>query len=168
MPLTDVHHPARVLLIEDSLDDERLALRALRGCEGTLSVRVARDGLLARRLMGLDEEPGASEREAPDLVISDLKMPGLDGRELLCLVRESPCLRHVPYVLFSSSNDLEDVRRCLGCGADAFVQKPVDYGDYLDCLRRVVPWALAGFCDGDRPPCVVAVPEPCGCGRRAA
>lgn len=131
MATIDVREPAHVLVIEDTLDDEQLALRALRTCGRPLAVRVARDGTRARRALELDEEKGGVERKAPDLVISDLKLPGLDGHELLGLVRSDRRLAHVPYVIFSSSQEATDVQRCLRSGADAFVQKPVDFADVL-------------------------------------
>lgn len=168
MTTEDVRDPIRVLLVEDNLDDEKLALRALRTCELPLAVRVARDGVRARQALRLGEASDDGERGAFDLVVSDLKLPGLDGHQLLCLVRGDARLSRVPYVIFSSSKETPDVRRCLECGADAFVQKPVGFQEYLDCLRGVVRWALGGFRPSESPPCVVASPEPRSLDRRAA
>ncbi|GEM_PF-1197278 len=150
------YEPSSVLVVEDTLDDAALALRALRGCDRPLAVSVVRDALRARETLGLDVETGVSGRKAPDLVISDLKLPGLDGHELLCLVRADRRLARVPYLLFSSSNELSDVQRCLDCGADAYVQKPIGFEAYLDCLRSVVHWAFDGFPPSRTPSCVIA------------
>ena len=167
MPTLEVQRPLRLLLVEDTLDDERLALRALRTSGLPLAVRVARDGHRARRALGLGEARDGG-RPGPDLVVSDLKLPGLDGRELLCLVRNDERLSRVPFMIFSSSNESSDVRRCLECGADAFVQKPVGYEEYLDCLHAVVRWAFDGFAPRGRPSCVLATPDLCASARRAA
>ena len=115
-----------ILLLEDDADDEALALRTLRGTGLPLRVAVARDGEEAIR--ALDDRP------APDLVISDYKLPLLDGPEILRRVRADERLRRVPFVVLSSSDDEGDVRRCRALGADDYVVKPVDAAEY----RRVV------------------------------
>ena len=152
--------PRSVLLVEDTLDDESLVLRALRGCERPLEVRVARDGMEARAALGLGNEGGTAKESAPDLVISDLKLPGLDGQELLRLVRKDAGLTRVPFIIYSSSDQPTDVARCMGDAADAYVQKPVGYDEFIRCLRSVTDWALDGFVPERVPRCVVARREP--------
>jgi CheY-like chemotaxis protein len=154
--------PMTLLLIEDSYDDGRLALRALRECGESLVVRVAREGGCAKRLLGLDGD----EVEAPDLVISDLKLPGLHGDELLRLARADARLARIPYVLFSSSREAADVERCLRYGASAYVQKPVGFEEDVEGLKAVVRWAVDGFPVAEAPDCVVGTPTTCPCVRR--
>ena len=151
--------PFTVLLVEDTRDDEALVLRALRGCSRPLSVRVARDGAQARAALGLEDGRGTAKESAPDLVISDLKLPGLDGQALLRLVRDDADLEKTPFIIYSSSDEPGDVARCMGDLADAYVQKPVGFEGFLDCLRSVTDWARDGFGAERTPGCVVAYRE---------
>lgn len=137
--------PLNVLLIEDAEDDERLTLRALRTSGVPMLVRVARDGEQAVRALGL----GGVEADlpAPDLVISDLKVPKRRGDEVLVLAREETRLLDVPYVVFSSSDDPNEVSRCLDLGADAYVTKPIDFEDYQERVHGIVSQWLAPIFD---------------------
>lgn len=159
MATSEVQSLYRILLIEDTYDDERLSLRAVRACGHPLAIRVVRDGLLARKALGIGVDAGQLGLAVPDLVISDLKLPGLNGDQLLCYVRKDARLAKVPYVIFSSSNEPEDIRRCLERGANAFVQKPVDFNDYFDCLQSVVHWCLEGFRRTEMPLYVLAAAD---------
>jgi CheY-like chemotaxis protein len=133
--------PLNVLLIEDDADDERLALRALRACGAPLIVRVARDGQKALDALGIGSEGAAAE--VPDLVISDLKVPLLGGDEILRIVRGTQPLENVPYVVFSSSDLDSDVSRCLEAGASEYFKKPMDYGEFVSCVKGIATRYLA-------------------------
>ena len=146
------YHPASVLLVEDSDDDAALALRALRCCARPLAVRVARDGFHARQTLGLGESLPRDGRRVPDLIISDLKLPGLDGAALL---REDESLATLPFILYSSSDEPCDVARCLSLGADAYYTKPIGFLPFLEGLRSVADWALDGRRKADAPRGVV-------------
>ena len=149
------YHPASVLLVEDSPDDAALALCALRCCERPLADRVARNGFHARQTLGLGESLPRDGRRLPDLVISDLKLPGLDGAALLRLVREDESLATLPFILYSSSDEPCDVARCLSLGADAYYTKPIGFLPFLEGLRSVADWALDGRRKADAPKGVV-------------
>ena len=164
------YHPASVLLVEDSDDDAALALRALRNCAHPLAVRVARDGFQARRALGLGDGLPREGRRLPDLVISDLKLPALDGAALLRLVREDDGLATLPFIVYSSSDESSDVARCLSLGADGYLAKPVGFLPFLECLRSVADWALDGRRTADAPPGLVTPrprPAPSEAGVRA-
>jgi DNA-binding response OmpR family regulator len=124
-----VHEPINVLLIEDDHDEERLALRALQRCGVNMIVKVARDGASALEALRL---------YAPDLVISDLKLPMLNGDEVLRRARSDSYPHRTPYVMFSSSDEAQDRHRCLAAGADDFITKPVDYTEYQECVRGII------------------------------
>jgi len=142
--------PKRVLLFEDNRDDEELALRALRTCATPLTVTVARDGKLAlNALTRCVSQPS----ETPHLVISDLKMPKINGDVLVQTARTYPSLKDTPYLIFSSSDDPGDARRCLASGATAYYKKPVAFDEYMDCLRTVVGKYLSGEPDSPVPSC---------------
>jgi len=134
--------PRVILLLEDNQDDERLALRALNTCGLPVTVRVARDGQSGLRALGLD---GPREEPLPDLVISDLKMPMLNGDEVLAKVRATDRLKDLPFVIFSSSEEPSDLKRCTDLGVDAYYVKPVKFNEFLDCTRAIVhQWLSPG------------------------
>jgi two-component system, response regulator len=137
------HEPFTILLIEDDRDDEQLALRALRGCGLPLMVRVARDGERALQALGLDGSPEGLAMEAPDLVISDLKMPKLNGDEVLRIARTDDRLKDVPYVIFSSSDEPNGIERCRGYGVSEYMTKPVDFEQYIQRVRGIAQRWLA-------------------------
>lgn len=128
--------PFNLLLLEDDRDDEELALRALRESGLPLCVRVARDGECALRVLGLTGCAVAIAR-MPDLVLSDYKMPKVDGPEVLRLMRGDEGLCKVPFVVLSSSDDTKGIDRCLALGASAYHVKPIDFDGYLACVREI-------------------------------
>lgn len=134
------HVPLRVLLVDDTSDDEALALRAMRQSDLPLLVRVAQDGEHALAALGL---VGDQPLWVPDLIVCDLKMPKLNGDEVLSRVRALEHLNQVPFVIFSSSDETEDANRCIRLGADAYVVKPVDFACYVHTVRVTVLSHLA-------------------------
>jgi two-component system, response regulator len=119
---------ASVLLVEDSPDDERLALRAFRFCGLPNPVLVARDGQEAVRII---------ERESLALVLLDLKLPLLGGFEVLERVRRNQDRVRVPIVVFTTSDEDRDVDRAYELGANAFVKKPMSVNDYNTIFTRI-------------------------------
>ncbi|RYG34977.1 response regulator [bacterium] len=113
----------RVLLVEDNADDERLTLRALRRVNPQLSVDVARDG----------QEALGRIREFPDLysvVLLDLKLPKLNGIEVLQAIRENPATARQIVVVLTSSDEPSDVKACYQKFANSYVRKPVDFEEF--------------------------------------
>lgn len=157
MPIV-IYEPLTVLLFEDSRDDEQLALRALRQCGLPLFVRVARDGEEALQVLGL-AGPSPGSEQIPDLVISDLKMPKLSGEEVLRRARADERLRHVPYVLLSSSDETADVHQCLELGASAYCAKPVGYPEFIECVAGIARHWLLPEGTARVPFCILATSE---------
>jgi two-component system, response regulator len=122
-----------ILLVEDSRDDEELVMLALQQAGIQASVTVAHDG----------EE--AMERVSPafQLVLLDLKLPKLDGFEVLRRIREGQATRHLPVVVFSSSDLPVDVERAYRLGANAFVSKPVEFEEYADVVKKIGAFWIA-------------------------
>lgn len=147
-----------LLLIEDTLDDELLAIRALRRCGLSLEIRVARDGGEALRALGLDGSEPEGDAPPPCLVISDLKMPRLNGDQVLLRARQDKRLQDVPFVIFSSSDEPADVERCLEFGASAYCRKPVAFDEYMECTAGIVRRWL-GEALSEEPDCVLATSE---------
>lgn len=114
----------KLLLVEDNLGDVGLIREALASCESRAEMSVARDGIEALRL--LNRENGEGESVRPDLILLDLNLPRMDGRELLARLKSDPELRKIPVVVFTSSNAPQDVARAYALHANCYLVKPPD------------------------------------------
>jgi CheY-like chemotaxis protein len=122
-----------ILLVEENPRDEALTLRALRKSNIVNDVAVARDGAEA-----LDYLLGAGGTDAlPQLVLLDLKLPKVDGLEVLQRLRAHERTRRLPVVVFTSSNEEEDLIKSYDLGANSYVRKPVDFDQFLEATRRL-------------------------------
>ncbi|HLN60695.1 MAG TPA: response regulator [Symbiobacteriaceae bacterium] len=127
-----------ILLVEDNADHEALAIRALRHANLTGDVIVARDGSEAIRYL-LD--PGMPARSVPlGLVLLDLKLPKVDGLEVLRRMRADPRTALLPVVVLTSSDEENDIRRSYQLGANSYVVKPVDYVQFVAVARQLVTY----------------------------
>lgn len=129
-----------ILLAEDNANDVELTLAALRENRVMNEIIVTRDGaetldFLYRRNAFLDR-PGGT----PALVLLDLKMPRIDGLEVLRQVKADPALRTIPIVVLTSSRQERDLVRSYDLGVNAYVVKPVGFHDFVDAVRM-----LGGF-----------------------
>ena len=131
-----------ILLVEDSLDDEALTLRALDKAGIANRIEVARDGAAAlERLHG-------PEATLPRVVLLDLKLPKLDGLEVLRRLRAHPRTRLLPVVVLTSSDLDDDLAQSYELGANAYVRKPVEFGEFSEAVRQLgLFWFLV-----NRPP----------------
>jgi len=120
----------RILLVEDNPDDELLALRALRKCGEQHEVHVARDG--AEALRYLEEQ-----EEGPELILLDLKLPRLDGLEVLARLRADDRTRHIPVVVMTTSTEEKDVIASYRLGANSYIRKPVDFDQFYSTIQQV-------------------------------
>src|SRR4051812_13413305 len=105
-----------------------MTLRALRRSALVEGVTVSRDGEEAIRYLA------APNVEAPSLVLLDLKLPKVGGLEVLQMIRETDRTKRCPVVVFTSSREHADVVGCFECGANSFIQKPMDYDQYMDVI----------------------------------
>jgi two-component system response regulator len=125
-----------ILLVEDNADDEALTLRALKKHNIANEVVVARDG--ADALEYLFNTP-----MMPELVLLDLKLPRIDGIEVLKRLRAHPITRRLPVVVLTSSKEDRDLLESYDSGANSFVQKPVDFADFIEAVRQLgVYWLM--------------------------
>lgn len=125
----------RILLIEDSVNDAELTLLALERLNVADIVDVCRDG--ADGLDYLYRRGAFADRisEAPLLILLDLKMPRIDGLEVLRAIKSDATLKIIPIVVLTSSQEEQDVLRSYHCGANAYVVKPVESGEFLHALQ---------------------------------
>lgn len=132
-----------ILLVEDSPRDLELTLAALAKCQLANEIVVARDG--AEALDYLYREGAHLDRTLgdPAVVLLDLKLPKVDGLEVLERVKSDQALRHVPIVMLTSSREEQDVVRSYELGVNAFVVKPVEFREFFEAIRDLgVFWAI--------------------------
>lgn len=128
----------RILLVEDNEDDVALTLRALEKNRLHNDVEIVRDGqdaldLLFRR----GEYASRSPADLPELILLDLKVPRVDGLEVLRQIRASPVTQFLPVVVLTSSSQERDVVQSYQLGANSYVQKPVDFDDFIEATRQL-------------------------------
>uniref|UniRef100_A0A831TZJ2 Response regulator n=1 Tax=Geobacter metallireducens TaxID=28232 RepID=A0A831TZJ2_GEOME len=127
-----------ILLIEDNPDDEILTLRALRKHNIATEITVARDGVEALDyLFAADAQGGHVAASLPSLVLLDLKLPKVDGLEVLRRIRSDERTRLLPVVIFTSSNEEQDILECHNLGANSYIRKPVDFNQLSEALRLI-------------------------------
>jgi len=126
-----------ILLVEDNADDEALTLRALRKNKIANEVVVARDGVEALDRLFDDGAP------APQLVLLDLKLPRVDGLEVLRRLRGDRRTRLLPVVVLTSSREDRDMIEAYGLGANSYVRKPVDFTEFTQAVKQLgLYWLL--------------------------
>lgn len=124
--------PKTILLVEDSADDEQLTLRAMRQSEVPNIIRVARDGAEA-----IEHLFGATSRRLPDLILLDLKLPKVNGLEVLQKIRQEPSTRALPVVVLTSSDEERDIVESYNLGANSYIRKPVDFDEFIDAIKQL-------------------------------
>ena len=133
-----------ILLVEDNRDDEALTLRALKKNRITNEVVVVRDGAEALEyLFGTGRYEGRDTTVMPDLILLDLKLPKVDGLEVLRRLRADQGTRSLPVVILTSSTEEQDVLKGYGLGANSYIRKPVDFDEFMEAARQLgVYWLV--------------------------
>jgi two-component system response regulator len=127
-----------ILLVEDNPDDEELTLRALKKSNIMNRVVVARDGVEALDYLFVrGVHAGRDPRETAQVVLLDLKLPKLDGLEVLRALRGDPRTRRLPIVILTSSAEEQDVIRGYDLGANSYIRKPVDFTQFVEAVRQL-------------------------------
>jgi CheY-like chemotaxis protein len=127
-----------ILLVEDNPDHEALTIRALKKAHVLNDIIVAHDGAEALELLfGLEGASGRLPIPLPQLVLLDLKLPKVDGLEVLRRMREDPRTRLIPVVVLTSSDEEGDVATSYRLGANSYVCKPVDFVQFMDATKQL-------------------------------
>jgi len=127
-----------VLLVEDNYNDELLARRAFKKCEVAHALAVARDGAEALDfLFGNGAHAQRDWRQLPTLVLLDMKLPKLDGLEVLRRLRADERTRTLPIVILTTSNEEADRSASERLGANGYLRKPVEFKEFVETIRQL-------------------------------
>jgi len=139
-----VHHieasggkTAEILMVEDNPDHEALAVRAMRRNKIEAPAFVARTGPEALSYLA------APDRALPRLVLLDLKLPGMDGVEVLRHIRANERTQSIPVVVLTSSDEERDLREAYEHGANSYVLKPMEYERFVEVIRQLAGYWLS-------------------------
>jgi two-component system response regulator len=133
-----------ILLVEDNPDDQKLTVRALKKNHITNDIVIAEDGVQALDyLFGAGQFAGRDTGQLPSLVLLDLKLPKLDGLEVLTRLRADERTKMVPVVILTSSKEELDLIKSYERGANSYVQKPVNFLEFVEAAGRLgVYWLM--------------------------
>jgi CheY-like chemotaxis protein len=134
---------ARILLVDDSANDVELTLDAFGEVHLANRIDVARSGQEALdRLFGRTRRPDGGRHLLPDLILLDLKMPGVDGFEVLRQIKAAPVLRRIPVVVLTSSREEGDRAMTYDSGANSYLVKPVSFDGMLEIVKTIEDYWL--------------------------
>ncbi len=133
----------KILIVEDNPDDETLVLRALKKSSVTNKILVVRDGAEALDWLFREGAYEGRDNGDPAVVLLDLKLPKVDGLEVLRRIREDERTKRIPVVVLTSSNEQEDMIRSYDLGANSYVRKPVEFGAFSEAVNQLgLYWLL--------------------------
>jgi CheY-like chemotaxis protein len=127
--------PIEILLVEDNPGDVRLTQEALKEGKVRNNIYVTYDGLDA--LAFLHREGEHANAVQPDLILLDLNLPRMDGREFLAEIKDDPDLKRIPVVVLTTSKDEEDILSTYNLHANCFITKPVDLDQFLCVVKAI-------------------------------
>lgn len=130
-----------ILLVEDDPDHELLTIRALKKSNIANDIRIARDGEEAIHLLFGDKAI------SPQVILLDLKLPKIDGLEVLRRIRQSPATQLLPVVVLTSSDEERDIVRSYQLGVNSYIRKPVNFNDFAEATRQLgMYWLVLNEC----------------------
>lgn len=127
--------PLEVLLVEDDEDDVLLTKEALKDSKVIVSMAVAPDGDDALKM--LRRQPPFEDSPVPDLILLDLNLPRVSGREVLKELKADPVLRKIPVVVLTTSAADTDILKCYDLGANCYITKPVDFEQFQRIIKVI-------------------------------
>ena len=127
--------PANVLLVEDNPDDVELTLEALENSKLQVNIHVVSDGISAMAFLRREGEYADEQR--PDLILLDLNLPRMDGREVLKEIKEDPGFADIPVVILTTSENEEDILKAYQLHANCYISKPVDFVQFTEIIQQI-------------------------------
>jgi len=132
-----------ILLAEDNPNDVELTLAAFAQQNLANHVVVVNDGVEALEFLHYKGQFVNRRKENPAVILLDIKMPRMDGIDVLRVIRNEPALKRIPVVMLTSSREEHDLIRSYELGVNAYVVKPVDFKDFMDAVKQLgIFWAL--------------------------
>ena len=129
---------ATILIIEDSPEDYEACVAALTEDSNMANPIVwCENGEDALAYLRKEGQHADADHEMPGIILLDLNLPGLDGRDVLAMLKNDPATKRLPVVVMTSSNDPADVDRCYDAGANSYVVKPVNLDGFLAAIARL-------------------------------
>lgn len=127
-----------ILLVEDNHRDEALSLRALKKTNLIDEIIVTRNGIEAvDYLYGTGIYTNRDLSEMPRFILLDLKLPKMNGFQVLQKIREDERTKHLPVIIFTSSTEEQDLINCYNLGANSYIQKPLDFMQFSETIRNI-------------------------------
>lgn len=126
-----------ILLVEDSSVEHDLAMMAFERNDLLEQVQCVKDGAEALDYLFCEGPYSDRERENPSIVLLDLHLPKVDGKEVLRTIKFNDSFKTIPVIMLSNSNDRQDVEQCYRLGANAYLLKPVDFFDFEKMIRNI-------------------------------
>ena len=128
----------KILLVEDNPNDVELTRRAMKKANIGNGIKVVEDGVEALKFFfGEDGKGGCPAEDLPIVVLLDLKLPKIDGLEVLRQLRENEKTKRVPVVILTSSSEEKDIITSYNLGANSYVRKPVKFDDFAEAIRQL-------------------------------
>ncbi len=132
-----------ILIAEDNLNDVELTLAALEEQKLANRVIVVNDGVGVLEYLRCEGKFAQRQKGNPAVILLDIKMPRLDGIEVLQIIRNDSALKTIPVVMLTSSREEPDLKKCYELGTNAYVVKPVDFKEFMDAIKHLgIFWAL--------------------------
>jgi len=136
-------HPVQILLVEDNRMDIELTLDAFEQVHLANHINVVENGQQALDyLYGLEQYADRKQYPLPDLILLDLKMPGVDGHEVLRRIKGEPGLKRIPVIILTSSREEGDLELSYDQGANSYLVKPVSFDEFMKVVHQVAAYWL--------------------------
>jgi two-component system, chemotaxis family, response regulator Rcp1 len=133
--------PVEILIVDDNPGDLRLTAEALNEGQVQNRLHTAKDGIEA--IAFLRRKGKYMDAPRPDLILLDLNMPRMNGRELLAEIKEDSELKHIPVVMLTGSREMDDIVRTYDLRANCYVTKPIDLEQYMMTVKSITDFWLA-------------------------
>jgi chemotaxis family two-component system response regulator Rcp1 len=133
--------PVEILLVEDNLGDTRLTREALKDCKLLNTLHHVEDGVEAMAFLRREGPYAAAPR--PDLILLDLNLPRMGGREVLAAIKEDEALKGIPVIILTTSDDEQDVLGAYQSHANCFITKPIALERFLEVVRSIEAFWLS-------------------------
>ena len=125
---------AQILVVEDDLGDQKLIKRVFTGMELPIDLKISEKAELAWEYL---QQCKDGLHKTPDLILLDLNMPGMNGKELLSIIKNDHNLKRIPLVVFTTSNSIEDIKDCYQLYASGYITKPANLEELQDVAKSI-------------------------------